>query len=489
MPVSLMDVFFLNFFAAIIVSKIRLVEPQRLTSDLDYSISNFGFVDYQAQRMVELRLWNSPDGCDTPTDQVLELSKNQTIGFLMKKGGCSYLRQSINAHRAGAYLVFVFDIEQDDKSSLTTPTAENSDANGHVLPPVVMIRSKKGELLWKALEAGEKVIVSVDFDIDVYKPPVSVALVFSAEDYKSIDIYRSLILFQLKTMNNKTNNPEELMFLEAIPKIYSKKDFNLTTTDVRKYCIEESDLCVNPHPRLQFRDPFDEIRIAGFFICLQQHQSEGNKTKNLIEIERILKDYSVLLSMQEANKAVLDMREHAKNYFNSNSSFLKNSLNCYKENFASEVLKNKINLEFVKGAAAVEFPSPKLPSLYIQDKLVRGDLTKMGAVSAVCDVLPIKFQPKICKGVEEFMKKESEKLIDDTTGPSTMTTLATLWTLLLVMVVFIALICVVSLTMMKKRVRADIISEIDKSLERYYQIQNTKLEVAPRDSELIANNL
>lgn len=58
----------------------------------------------------------------------------------------------------------------------------------------------------------------------------------------------------------------------------------------------------------------------------------------------------------------------------------------------------------------------------------------------------------------------------------------------LVTLVLILIICFVARNTLKNRLHSDIDKEINQSLERYYQIQNTKISVMDRDSELAPNH-
>jgi hypothetical protein len=472
--------------------KVMIVEPARLKGDIQYSVSSFGFVDYQAKKLVEVRLWSNADGCDPPTDDILE-KPGQNIGYLMKKGECSYRRQALNAHRAGAYVVITYT-DEDGESHLTTPSANDEDSRDTVLPPVMMISKKHGVDIRSALESGEKVRLSVDFDIITIDPPVNVFLFYSAVDYNSIDIYNSLIKFHISSSHSNHSSTskhhnKEIMNLEPIPRLYTRKDFNLSLNDQSRYCIDGIDLCVNPHPSAFLRDATDEIRVAGFLLCLYQNLLDGDKKENLQELIKILDDYRDLLKIQMKNKGILDAKEHFHSYFSKESSFMKKSVSCYKSSLGEDKINLKGSFEFLEKVTQKEGSFIKIPSMFILDNHVKGDLTGMTAVSAVCDVLPHKYKPEECYSIEEVLSKQADKLLHSPSGPSRLTLISSLGVIFCIACLLIGLVYLVSTSIIKTRVRADIMTEIDTSLERYYQIQNTKLETVSRDSELMANNV
>lgn len=477
----------LSWLTATCMGSLTILEPIALKAEIAYSVSTFGFVDYQADRLVEVRSWSNEDGCEPPTDEILE-SKGQNIGYLMKKGECNFRRQALNAHRAGAYVVFTY-MDRDGEDHLVTPTGQEQDSKDTVLPPVVMISKKNGESIKAALKKGEKVRIRVDFDIKTIQPPVDVALFYSAVDINSIEIYYSLMKFHLiSTYQNTTLKKKEIMRLEAIPRLYTKKSFNFTDADQMKFCLKSMDLCVNPHPSVTLRESTDEIRVAGFLLCLQDNLANGENKENLEEFIKILGDYYDLLKIHMENSGVLDAKEHFHSYFRNESVFIKKSVQCYKNNLGEENNDKKSALPLLQKISQWEGSKIKIPSLFIQDNLVKGDISAMTSVSAVCDVLSKKYKPAECYSIEEVLSKTADKLLAQHEGPSRMTIISSLAVIFGISCLLIGLIYVVSTTLLQRRIRADIISEIDESLEKYYQIQNTKLETVSRDSELMANN-
>lgn len=471
------------------LASVKILAPDRLKAEVTYAISTFGLVDYQAEKTIDIKLWNSLDGCEPPTDDTLSLGQN--IGFLMKKGDCSFRRQAVNARRAGAYLVFTY-LETGDDAHLITPTSveETRDLE---LPPVVMISRKNGESLLEALQKNERVTMFIDWEIKTYTPPVKIEYLYSVVDYKSVHIYRKLLGFQIEAAlaNSSANG---LVDLVSVPRFYRRQDFNLSSADSRKFCVDKNNVCVNPHPSVILTEPIDEVMVAGFLFCLQFDINKGNKTQNLQFFEKFLRDYENLLNLHQGKSDPVNITEHFEKSIKpediqrlavGKQSFMESVVRCVDDNFdrSSGRLKpnNKLMEKLVEEGTRKK---TRIPAMFIEGHLVRGDLTPATGLSALCDVIPLTGRPRECSQIELFLNNESERL--QTLDPEDMELSIArriLYVVLTSGLIFV-LTYLIGSYVLKKNLQSDIVRDIDASLERYYQIQNTRLEMAPRDTEL-----
>lgn len=491
--------FVLSLAWSSITAYMLVTSPERLKGDLTYKVSTFGLVDYLNTKKIEVHLWNTLDGCDPPTDDILMLNAD-SIGFLMKKGDCSFRRQAVNARRAGAYLVLTYEDSGVD-GKLTTPSSEE-ETRDLELPPVVMISRKNGEAIRDALTKGEKVSMVVDWDINLYKPPVDVEYLYSVVDYKSISIYHKLLTFQLESLmtpvNASSSDVPDLMNLVNIPKFYRRKDFNLSIDDSHKFCVNNEDICVNPHPSVKLSMPIDEVVVAGFLFCLQVELDKGNKTQNLQLFAKILGDYEELLRLNEGKDQIVNLTKHFEQSLNpeelkklteGKQAYLIAVSDCLRSKFGDIYgdinPKNNVLQRLVDVGSKKKF---KVPSLFISGHLVRGDITPMTALSAICDVIPLDVRPTQCANVESFLQTLTFQL-EEREGPGGNLSLGRrlFYTFLCTALIF-GLTYLLGNYLLEKRLQRDIAADIDQSLERYYQIQNTSIEIVSKDQELKADH-
>lgn len=485
----------LIILASAVQAYVRVISPDRLRADVDYKISTFGLVDYQNGKTIEIKPWNSLDGCDPPTDDVLSYGSN--IGFLMKKGECSFRRQAVNGRRGGAYLVLTYEDSGED-GKLNTPTSEE-ETRDLELPPVIMISRKNGEAIREAISKGEKVTMFFDWDIKIFKPPINVDYLYSVVDYKSVSIYHKLMTFQLEdAMNPVGNSTKNLVNLVNIPKFYRRKDFNLSMEDSKAYCIDKTDICVNPHPSVKLAQPMEEVMVAGFLFCLQIELDNGNRTQNLQFMTKLLGDYAELLKLNEGKDQVVNLTGHFEKSLqpadieklsHGKKSYIKQVTNCLASNFGTDyTLLKPSNRLLEKIVEEGSKRRTRVPALYLGGHLVRGDLTPMTGLSALCDVIPLDIRPTQCASVEQFLLGLTSQLeVKEDHGADVPFALRLLYTLLASALIF-GLTYLVGSYMLEKNLQKDITKDIDESLERYYQIQNTSLEIVSKDDELKAAN-
>jgi hypothetical protein len=87
---------------------------------LDYSISTFGYLDYQAQANYYVKYWPGETGCEKPDNESAEFRDDlyntdiKNKAFIMKRGECGFYQKAQNAQLAGANLVIVVLNEGED---------------------------------------------------------------------------------------------------------------------------------------------------------------------------------------------------------------------------------------------------------------------------------------------------------------------------------------------------------------------------------------
>lgn len=144
---------------------------------MEYTISTFGYVDYQAKSRIRLKLWSDETGCTEPTKDILN-THNTPTAYLMKRGGCNYYQKAKNVHIAGGRLAVVMVNKEDQDPKDIIPIVPNyiNAKTGQFfyfndflesknIPPVVIIEKNIGDILRKTLESGEKIVLHVDYDM------------------------------------------------------------------------------------------------------------------------------------------------------------------------------------------------------------------------------------------------------------------------------------------------------------------------------------
>ena len=130
----------------------------------------------------------------------------------------------------------------------------------------------------------------------------------------------------------------------------------------------------------------------------------------------------------------------------------------------------------------------KIPSLFIENRLVRGDVNPQTALSAICDVTPLNVRPSECGEIEGLLFEQTNRLMSSYSHEGSISTSRRLLYMILTSIVLFGLTYLIGSYLLQKRLEKDIVKDIDSSLERYYQIQNTSIEIVPRDGELTADH-
>lgn len=469
--------------------KITITEPKELEGELDHELSLFGFVDYQASTIVEIFPWSTESGCEPPTEEIFRVNSSHPKGFLMRRGGCKFLQQALNGHRVGARMVLVYrDNDDDIHGSYVGGGTNDVDHKHHMIPPVVEISKQNGLKIKQALEAGKSVKLWVDYEMKTYDPPVTVKFVFSPSDFDAI---QTLIkLFKASTnitkSNKKKHSENGLMILIPIPKLYTAEDLKLPPNEQKLLCLPNVDLCAAPNKKRELIDAREEILLASLFTCV--FESAGKDRTMNEQILEFLTKFSN--NVRTSLTSRIPLTEQMTFVFDS-TKLAQQTKQCIDSNLGKysnfddlQPTKQFIDKMIIKSQ---QF-NVKVPAMYIQNQLVRGDLTPLTAVSAFCDVLKEKLKPEWCSKVTEELDAMIKFELDVPAPEETMNMFATSLAVIVLTVILIVIVCLLAKRMLKSRVHEDINQEVNNSLERYYQIQNTKISVMDRDTELAPNH-
>ena len=128
----------LLFIAHFAIANIHVIYPKSLktaikkvvgeSGSIEYTISTFGILDYQARLTMIVEKWDSPTGCDMPEKPILNQDETKKqVAYIMQRGTCSYHQKAINIHSVGGMIgIIVLKDEKEDPRTIIPV----SDTNG-----------------------------------------------------------------------------------------------------------------------------------------------------------------------------------------------------------------------------------------------------------------------------------------------------------------------------------------------------------------------
>ncbi len=456
-----------TLFAAT-VCRISIIKPTEEKRDVDYELSAFGFVDYQASVELQLFRWHTLGGCESPTDQTLQLKSSYAKAFIMKRGQCTYKQQAINAHRAGARLVLIY---RDDDANIHDSIPVNPAISQHEykLPPVAIITRREGEALVSALDSGKQVVFAVDHEIQTFKPPLSVRLVFSPVHLESLGVLKALLPLTLK---NSTSLSLPMAKLLLAPKISTRQAMDFSEAEAERFCVPSSHYCSPRFEDVKMTRPFEYVHLAVYLHCMSSvasadESSHGDFADMVDRYINALQQYyhanidCDLVSVVDAHLRSIERPYHRK------------VTQCFLMKMGNDRQNpniDSVSLDELYSSSSQQVD--KLPSLYLNELLVRGDVDASTAVSALCDSVEAKYRTHLCSEVtaqlDRFARANLDAIEEDRLS----------WLALLLLM--LVCVCVIGWTgrwLLSKQVDRDISREIDSTLSKYYQMANTKIEV------------
>lgn len=391
-------------------------------------------MDYQDKAVYALRYFTDKYGCDDePRASSNENIQNSNhIAYVLKRGGCTYIQKALNVRRAGGALVVVYHDDPTEDVENIIPIAPKNAADN--VPPVVVINNADG-LKLEVIVRGrdqEKVKLSVDFDVEKKTDDSKLNVVFwmsptnkmsyeflnnFAEYYEKIQDHVELdVLWRIRDMplvaaakkNPSVTKPSD--WLQAgVDESEDKK-----VEEVLKYCYGKGAYCaLTDASRLkkpiQSLDQvisqkclFDKAKATGqlglFFeyanayrkTCLMGYGPETSEREaaptDLNVCAANLRHENFYMPKAELKSCIDDKFSNGKDKFMSSSEFLgklKDDTNLFGQNYE------------------------KIPSMFIDENLVRGKLEAHTALSAICD--SFRQKPKFCTQIHKLLDKEIEE--------------------------------------------------------------------------------
>ena len=73
---------------------------------------------------MQVRKWNSEDGCDEPSKDILD-KNGAPIAFIMYRGGCTYIKKAENVRKAGGKVaIVILNYKNGDAKTVIPISAE-----------------------------------------------------------------------------------------------------------------------------------------------------------------------------------------------------------------------------------------------------------------------------------------------------------------------------------------------------------------------------
>ena len=119
-------------------------------------------MDYQSRFTIELVAPKERSVCEYPEIPEQE-NREYPIALLAEKGDCTYISKAKNGHKLGARVVFVSLRDPNEDPEEIIPIAPKKQSVD--VPPVVVISKKSGDEIREVLSRGERIFLSVDFDL------------------------------------------------------------------------------------------------------------------------------------------------------------------------------------------------------------------------------------------------------------------------------------------------------------------------------------
>jgi hypothetical protein len=95
----------------------KFKNPGDEEGNIEYSISTFGYLDYQSKTAMVLKKWSTEFGCSAPSSTLIEPDEEgneEIVAYIMKRGDCTYYKKAENVNLAGGRLAIVAMVDDTD---------------------------------------------------------------------------------------------------------------------------------------------------------------------------------------------------------------------------------------------------------------------------------------------------------------------------------------------------------------------------------------
>ena len=431
--------------------------------NIEYTISTFGYVDYQLRTRMVLVKAPTDDGCAVPMIEELPTNTGPTespmnTAYIMKRGNCTFYKKAQNIHQMGGKLAIVTLNKKHNNPAYIIPIGPKQQSDK--IPPVILIKEREAEVLYKALEEKKKVILSVHFETRIHEKDLNITVNAQTTNENSYTFLAGLLKYH-KVLRNHTKFDIYFMVHAAAHYGIKPQQTNL----IEKYCYKNNAKYCYRDSRFLLDNPMDAILEAVVQSCAHKAMWFDKDYDEFIQYLEDVRD----LCIKDKNPQLYACTEEVRakfEFFQTKKKEIQPCIDSSLEVTASKIGDSKIVEFFEKQKQLVlhHWYYQEVPSVFIDNRLVRGYHKSKVAISAICDSFLVK--PEACseeelKYVEQYFGKK-DTLVD--------------YTDYLLLGMSIVVISIVSFLLFKKcslrTLENDLRARADEGVADYHRIQD-----------------
>ena len=430
---------------------------KKKTGSIKYSVSTFGNILYTEKSVVQILLPEKQDnqyGCDN-----LSIPKNpisNKLVYLVERGKCTYSKKAFISQESGAFAVLVYHNDENVDVENVIPCSDSIYNNVKI--PIILISKNDGLVLRKSLEMKNDVLMMLDIDLPG-KESDTIKTTFWLNP-ASLKAYDFLVDFK-RTLNRfgKYVTFEPLYKFKDLRKQY-QGDF------LKEHCFSHGKYCNIDSVHLE---SLSVLREGLRQICIWKISKDTTQDKIKNFWWNYVKVYKMCLenNLNSRNNKELDCYQEIKETLQISEDLDKRLNSCIDDSFTDNNDKyNSENSLLDKNSNSFIYQNIYLvPAFFINENLVKENLTDNLVSSAMCDKLIKK--PDICNDYTNVINFENTKKIE---GNSIYIFLM----LLFVGVIILFFILFVVRRGIKTRINREISLEIEQHVSEYMRIKDSK---------------
>lgn len=437
-----------------IQNKIEILEPLTLRNQIlnetnevgmiDYSLSLFGEVDYLRTDKIELLLPddNNFNGCENLYKNSYMFKSN--YAFLLGEEDCPLTKKALNTKFAGGLYSFVFTSNsKDDENSL------NSVYKQQKISPIIRISLGTANKLRDQIVTGKRVFMKVNFDVTPFKSDeVKITYYMMINNFESMDFLQKIYDFRFSVNQNLQFEP-----------VYYLRNFK-NSRRAHRNCFFRNTYCIDFNKKVTY-EYFEYKQEMVKQICL------WNNVKHNKELEKEWWLYVIRFSQNcyqnnyyKKYESLQDCSAEMSKILKIKGPSLTGFKKCLSDNYLISNKDIPLFKKYIKSYKNRHIPN--VPSVLVNDSLIKGFLTKTNFLSGVCDA----FQSAPYECNRYYLSFKNSNMFTYKFYHF----IFSFWFFGLVLILLIILVN----WFMGERVTKDIRREVDYHISQYYKINDKK---------------